>query len=640
MEIQSNQNLRIHSTNVPTVENGNCNIKSSDYHNENSPNFKGAKDKILNGSGWFINKIENGGFLVLFLVQDFLGMTIPRSIAGFLRDKETTGKYNVQEGFEVLGREILTGPTMMAVAPISLWLAAKCAKSTGTNSELIKYFGNNLKDYVSDEKFNRALLNSPNEFRTEFLKSNIRTILEQTVGKEHTTDKSVNYILEQLNNRENIPADANLKRFRGKAKYRNECINNIVEHINELTYRSGDSLETLRKVNISPKENKNLFGTAETFDALSKYTDDSIKANKNLQKLDKSLAESLKHQALGKRVLTTIGIFTATISVLSVLPKIYARNNVAPGARKQPDNTNQVTFKGRNSISEKIGKIVDKNKSKFVSSELEYNGHNFTNTLMGILSIFGIMAPRTYRAYSRAQKDEKGKKDLTEIWENLIRDITSTLSVIFLVPMGTRMAVNSYEKNSGFILMNRDRSVKNTGKKILDLINPYSKSHVYTNQELSSIYDNVNTKEKMINFCKFIDKNGGDLEKILSKSENKDLIFGSSALDLNGLDRAGKNKEITSFFEKLEENLRKKPSAYTGKLKNADEMIVKIMKGATPNKNKILSFARGMNSLPAFITTFAISPYILGWFIPRLTYKNTRRIHKKEDDENKLKANV
>ena len=130
------------------------------------------------------------------------------------------------------------------------------------------------------------------------------------------------------------------------------------------------------------------------------------------------------------------------------------------------------------------------------------------------------------------------------------------------------------------------------------------------------------------------------MEKILSKSENKDLIFGSSALDLNGLDRAGKNKEITSFFEKLEENLRKKPSAYTGKLKNADEMIVKIMKGATPNKNKILSFARGMNSLPAFITTFAISPYILGWFIPRLTYKNTRRIHKKEDDENKLKANV
>ena len=43
---------------------------------------------------------------------------------------------------------------------------------------------------------------------------------------------------------------------------------------------------------------------------------------------------------------------------------------------------------------------------------------------------------------------------------------------------------------------------------------------------------------------------------------------------------------------------------------------------------------------------FLISPFVLGWFIPRLTYANTRRIHEKQDREReakqaeKLKANA
>ena len=67
------------------------------------------------------------------------------------------------------------------------------------------------------------------------------------------------------------------------------------------------------------------------------------------------------------------------------------------------------------------------------------------------------------------------------------------------------------------------------------------------------------------------------------------------------------------------------------------------MRSAGGSKNKIASFARGMNSLPGLLTTFIISPYILGWFIPRLTYKNTRRIHAKEDlekEQKQIKANA
>ena len=52
--------------------------------------------------------IETAGFLVIFLIQDMIGMTIPRTITGFNRDREITGKLHIQEGFEVLGREGIT----------------------------------------------------------------------------------------------------------------------------------------------------------------------------------------------------------------------------------------------------------------------------------------------------------------------------------------------------------------------------------------------------------------------------------------------------------------------------------------------------------------------------------------------------
>ena len=58
------------------------------------------------------------------------------------------------------------------------------------------------------------------------------------------------------------------------------------------------------------------------------------------------------------------------------------------------------------------------------------------------------------------------------------------------------------------------------------------------------------------------------------------------------------------------------------------------MKGTLGDKkNGILKHAKGLNSIPAFLVTFLISPYLLGWFIPRLTYANTRRLHEKAAQE-------
>ena len=596
-----------------------------------SPAFKSGMTTILNLSGNVMQGIEDKGFLASFLIQDFGGMTLPRTVAGFLRDKEHTGEYNKQEGFEVLGREGLTGPCMMAVAPICLWLAAKTGKSTSVNTQLIKRFGNSLKEFITNPEFDKKLLNNPEKFKNEFYSANLKNILTDTLGKENYKDEQVSYILKQINNMERIPNDVKLERFRGQAKYKKQCMDNIINYIDDIKYSTSSQLDMLQKVKVGNKsDSKKVFGIKEAIEGMVKYSDDAITANKHLSKLDELSAEKLKNESIAKRMITNISMMFATLGVLSVLPKLYARSNTAPGARNKEEQAREeynIAFEGKEpkkSLLERIGKAISKNKSDFVSSELEYNGHNFTNTLMAGLSVFGLLAPRGMRAYSRAQVDEDGKKDLTEVYEILLRDLTSSLAVVFAVPMLTRACVTSYEKQSGFVLMHKDRNNKSKLATALDLLNPYSKAHVLTNSEINSLYNKIDTKEKMLNFCKYIDKNGGDLQKIISKSEDASVLFNKNTFnlsDIKSLSKAEKNKKIIGEIEKLNSS-------------NSNEIVKKLMKAAKNAKsNKITTFARGLTSVPGVLTTFFISPYLLGWFIPRLTYANTRRIHEKQDKE-------
>ncbi|MCQ2753795.1 MAG: hypothetical protein MJ231_01975 [bacterium] len=633
--------MNIDKCSLADTNNMSNDIMRHNYVNDSAcnPSFGSA---AIDAMGSTMQSIQNGGFLVSFLIQDCLGMTLPRVGAAFLRDKDITGQYNVQEGFEVLGREGLTGPCMMAVAPIMFTIAALFCKSTSVNSRLIKRMGNSLKELVSKQNFDKTLLKNKDKFKQEFYKDNIKNILSNTIGKENVKEDSINYILKQLNNYEKIPNDAKIKGMFGKKKYRSKCMNNIVEHINDLKYKSSTELDMLGRIKFGSEVEKDVktFNTKDVFDALIKYSDDTITLNKNLDKIDASYAESIKNKIIGKRVIANITTLAATLGVLSVLPKIYAKSDISPAAKtlmqmkenekKENTTSDEVSFKGKapkKSLLEKLGKLISKRNDKY-AGELEYNGHNFTNTLMAGLSLLGLLAPRGARAYARAQVNEDGKKDLSELYEILIRDVTSSLAVIFAVPMLTRACISSYENKTGFVLLQKDRS--RTGfKKFIDLINPYSNAHVMDNNQIKALYDNITTHDKMLNFCDYITKNDGDLEKIISKSENADKIL--SKLQLTNLTRKEKNVKITEHIKNITKNMGKE---------DADKLIRDVMKNSSGKINKIFSHARGLNSVPALLTTFLVSPYILGWCIPRLTYANTRRLHEKEKQAQASKVNA
>ena len=578
---------------------------------------------VLGGSGAFMQWIENKGYFISFLIQDGLGMTLPRVWTGFHRDKEVTGKYNMQEGWEVLGREAITGPFMVGVAPFVLALTGRFCKSTNTNTRLLKRFGESMKQMIKSPEFDKSIQKDGEKFKQEFFKYNLGKIYKDSVPNDKNSEETIKYLYEQFQQ-----FDSKNKKSRAAA------LKNIQDKLNSKKVETSSNLYEVNTLYVGDGETKHAFSLPEVMTALKDYGNDAIYKNKKREFIDEGAAENIKNNFAAKRLLTNVANLVITLAGLSIIPKLYARSDVAPGAhtlavtkeqQKKNDET-QPAFKGKGINSEgfwaKMGKFITKHTPEKFQELFEYAGYNFSKTTFACLSVFGLLIPRGKRAWDRAQIDENGKRDMTEIHEILLRDTVSSLSVVFAVPCLTKMLVRMYEDKVGFILTNRASDGKNLFKKAWDILWPYSNLNVLSVADLDAVYGNIDSKAKLLNFSKFVSEKGGDLEKILSKSENASLMFNEKNFTLDSikeLSKEEKNKKIISEFEKLT---------------NADELISKVMKGTGELKhNRIAKFARGLNSIPGVLSTVLISPIILGILIPKLTYYNTRKTHAK-----KLKA--
>ena len=593
-----------------------------------NPSFKSiGMSSVLDLSSFMMQWIESKGYLVSFLIQDGLGMTAPRVWTGFHRDKEITGEYNVQEGLEVLGREGITGPYIIGVAPAILALTGKFCKSTNTNTRLIKRLGANLKEMISRPEFDKSIKNDAQKFKNEFYKYNLSKIYKDTVPNDTKSEETINYLV------------AEFEKYNSKDKKASkEALNNIVEKINNKMVENSDSLYSINKVYVGTDSTKTAFSSGEVIRALKDFGEDAIANNSAASSIDASAVDNIKNNFAAKRLLTNIANIVVTLGGLTILPKHYAPSDVAPGAKtkahlQHKDGNNNTkdasnpSFKGKGINTDgffaKFGKLITKYTPEKLHELLEYTGYNFSKTTFALLATLGLLLPRGKRAWDRAQIDENGKRDMTEINEILLRDTVSSLSVVFAVPLLTKMMVRSYEDKLGFILTNRASDGKNAFRRAMDVINPYSDLEVLSVADLDAIYGNIDSKAKLLNFSKFVNSKGGDLEKIISKSENSNVMFNDKTFTLESiknLSKAEKNKKIIELFERIDEA---DPHVKEG--------ISKLMKGSGNIKhNKIAKMARGLNSLPGFISTVFISPVLLGILIPMLTYHNTRKANAKK----------
>ena len=526
-----------------------------------NPSFKSiGMSSVLDLSSFMMQWIESKGYLVSFLIQDGLGMTAPRVWTGFHRDKEITGEYNVQEGLEVLGREGITGPYIIGVAPAILALTGKFCKSTNTNTRLIKRLGANLKEMISKPEFDKSIKNDAQKFKNEFYKYNLSKIYKDTVPNDTKSEETINYLV------------AEFEKYNSKDKKASkEALNNIVEKINNKMVENSDSLYSINKVYVGTDSTKTAFSSGEVIRALKDFGEDAIANNSAASSIDASAVDNIKNNFAAKRLLTNIANIVVTLGGLSILPKLYAPSDVAPGAKtmahlQHKDGNNNTkdasnpSFKGKGINTDgffaKFGKLITKYTPEKLHELLEYTGYNFSKTTFALLATLGLLLPRGKRAWDRAQIDENGKRDMTEINEILLRDTVSSLSVVFAVPLLTKMMVRSYEDKLGFILTNRASDGKNAFRRAMDVINPYSDLEVLSVADLDAIYGNIDSKAKLLNFSKFVNSKGGDLEKIISKSENSNVMFNDKTFTLESiknLSKAEKNKKIIELFERIDE---------------------------------------------------------------------------------------
>ena len=603
----------------------------------NNVSFKSFGGAMLNFPTAFMQTIESLGYMGSFLVQDALGMTLPRVLTGFTRDRKVTGEYNIQEGLEVLGREGMTGPYMMVVAPAMLYLAGHFCKSTNTNTALIKQLNKNFKAMLKDSRLNTSIKNDKEKFKQFFYRYNIEKIYKENVKGDKKPQDAIEYILKEFET---------YKTTKDK-KTRKTALANIQKYIDSKMVETSPELLNVNKLHLGEGKETGTFGITEVIEAIKDYGIDAIERNSEFASIDEKAAENIKNNFAAKRLFLNAANIGATLGGLSVIPKLYVRGNTSPGAKsleiakvkmnqentKNQDKTTEnadtendlqkVAFKGKGINNEglisKIGAYITNTIPDNIHKLFEYQGKNFTKTTFACLATFGLLLPRGKKAWDRAQVHENGKRDMTEIHEILLRDTVSTLAVVFAVPMFTKMIVRSFEDSTGFILTNRASANKNFLQRVWDVLWPYSNLEVFSMDDLDAIYGDINNKTKLQNFAKFIDTKGGDLEKILSRSEYASEVFNNKTFTLDSIrhkTKTEKNKEIIELFNKFSEKDNK--------------LIEKLMKGTGDiSQNKIVQVARSMNSRPGFISTVLISPILLGILLPKLTYYFTRKSHEK-----------
>ena len=331
----------------------------------NNVAFKGLNANLL---ALVMEKFENGGFLLEFLMLDFLGMMIPRTYQAFMRNKEDLGHLNYKAGSEEAIREILTGPSMMLVPMIFMassrkhygastqinesthtkfkevfqntieqnkddLIGEKHLKSQFINDILDKAFEpHKLQDNEATEKAKEQILKHMLKLEEASAKEDNRSVMRKFIPKltkeEKYLIKEIENEVKTLNKKCNISLDQHDFLNIGNAVFEVPVKNaaNQTEHISEL----------IKNVSFKYVDG----GIPKTASQLAKdvtsFTRDVIgnfakKADKATKENYKGILNDIVNFKLGvRRISNYTAVITAGAILLSI-PLIYKRNKQFPG---------------------------------------------------------------------------------------------------------------------------------------------------------------------------------------------------------------------------------------------------------------------------------------------------------------------
>lgn len=629
--------------------------KNNSYSRKNTAantSFTGVTDGLIK----FWEGVDRGGLAASFTVQDMLGTNIPRTWAARNVGKEYTGKNNWTAVLENGLREFLTGPSMFVVPGAVLYGSMRYAgKANGVPVQTIKDFG----DIVS-QNLDKIDTSSVEKFKETFYRGVLDRAVNNFDAKKQTVDVA-SYVSDILR-MEKAPKKGLINNIAGKSMpdSREEILQGIVNtfvrdkkantkgYPNFLTALITDAKDVKAAA-------KHEIPIDDLIDRMGKFSDDFYKT---LQKSGSSLSEdfvkSFTNKRMGGRFATNIamGIFTAL--AMWFIPRIYTIGKTNPetdpvrqkaselkGGSKpaeQKENNGEVSFSGggisklMSDLGEKVAPDTGSKLSK-LASNVESDWINVARPIFYVLITCFTLIPRVIESTKRdieSSKKNGGPVQWDETINNLRRDVTTILTILFAMKgLGAVMAHRA-SKSSGIVLTNK--ILPDDAKffdKFKNFLSPDHGVQVLSKKQNTAQMSSFANMDELMRFFRDTEDKQGNLHKLLhidAKAKDGEApAFYNAAKKVFG--------DIIEKEDLKADDLEKVLSESAGKI---DENDVNELLGILNDtkKNPLLKFGNKINAIFETVS-LAIVTAFLGFGLPKLNELLIKRKYLK--DSNTLK---
>ncbi|MDD3150349.1 MAG: hypothetical protein PHV68_05905 [Candidatus Gastranaerophilales bacterium] len=310
-------------------------------------------------------------------------------------------------------------------------------------------------------------------------------------------------------------------------------------------------------------------------------------------------------------------------------------------------------------LLEKAGDFASKIPEKTVD-RFDFKGVNPSLAVSSLICYGFVLFPRLAKADSRANhvaKKTGQPKKSDEVKEILLRDAVTITTILYAFPLMQKLSSAFIEKRTGFVLSQRPRNDVPFAKKVIGFLNPFDeKTHKNLPlDELEKIYGNINSKNTILPFCDYIDKNNGSLGKIFShlNKDDKNLLTrmlsennGGKDIELNKAtnkqikevleiafgDKSNLSESACNLFTVGKEKLAKALSM-TANHQGLVDAGKKVKKTAIRAQNNLIQNAKAYNSVFGFLSIILIIPGFLGFMLPNINEDKTKARYKDPIDK-------
>ena len=610
-----------------------------------------------NGVISIMDTIDRGGLFASFLIQDFLGMNIPRTATGLFRNSDITGELNYQEAAEVAIREFLSGPVMFAVPMLMIWSIKRVfGKANDVPVDVIKAMGDKFVEHASNKT--SADLTDPLKVKKDFYSVLFKDALTHAYNGgadnkliEEKATKFADDIIEYEKLLDAKKTTKFMDKLKGiqKEGTADAKLSSIMEEYAKIVKSNASSpSQNFLNIKITTKGNDitksiNSFivdmrnFTEDAVESISKRAKSGTLEGKDLQQF----FQQFTNFRAGSRVLTNMSMLAGTIAFCSIIPKLYQLSETNPGLKGIEDNSQQNTNKANDKAQgqtqnqkqvafsgaiDSLGKAVTKKDGKLSKFFNEFEFDNYNLSFMGFLTAcgLGVLVPRLYHA-----------REENEYKEILFRDTVTIGAIACLAKCVQQMVARMCTKTTGFALALKPKFEDGASKmkEYLAYLRPVKGHQVLNSAQLQSKYTNIQSYNGGVaGFARFIDEQGGDIRKMFNADKDAltllEKIFDESQTAKNVKFNEANNKQIIEALDDIVTNQK------------ASEPLKKLYSIFEKDTNAFLRKAKIMNSFFNFGILFFIAPVVFGWFIPRLNESLTKKRQLEKHENNQVNNTI